>query len=104
MPSDEFLVTPWEVEGNVDYNKLTALFGTQPIDDAILARFKRLTGSIPPMLRRQVFFSHRDFNWILDRYKAGGKVRSVHRARAVRAHASWASDAVDLHEIPARRV
>ena len=73
MPSDEFLVTPWEVEGNVDYNKLTALFGTQPIDDAILARFKRLTGSIPPMLRRQVFFSHRDFNWILDRYEAGEK-------------------------------
>jgi tryptophanyl-tRNA synthetase len=73
MPSDEFLVTPWEVEGNVDYNKLTALFGTQPIDDAILARFKRLTGSIPPMLRRQVFFSHRDLNWILDRYEAGEK-------------------------------
>ena len=73
MPSDEFLVTPWEVEGNVDYNKLTALFGTQPIDDAILARFKRLTGSIPLMLRRQVFFSHRDLNWILDRYEAGEK-------------------------------
>jgi len=73
MPSDEFLVTPWEVEGNVDYNKLTALFGTQPIDDAILARFKRLTGSIPPMLRRQVFFSHRDLNCILDRYEAGEK-------------------------------
>ncbi|MGA3197800.1 MAG: tryptophan--tRNA ligase [Halobacteriota archaeon] len=73
MPSDEFLVTPWEVEGHVDYNKLTALFGTQPIDDAILARFKRFTGSIPPMLRRQVFFSHRDFNRILDRYEAGEK-------------------------------
>jgi tryptophanyl-tRNA synthetase len=73
MPSDEFLVTPWEVEGHVDYNKLTALFGTQPIDDAILARFKRFTGSIPPMLRRQVFFSHRDFNQILDRYEAGEK-------------------------------
>jgi tryptophanyl-tRNA synthetase len=73
MPSNEFLVTPWEVEGHVDYNKLTALFGTQPIDDAILARFKRFTGSIPPMLRRQVFFSHRDFNQILDRYEAGEK-------------------------------
>jgi len=72
MPS-EFVVTPWEVEGHVDYNKLMALFGTQPIDDAILARFKRLTGSIPLMLRRQVFFSHRDLNWILDRYEAGEK-------------------------------
>ena len=73
MPSDEFIVTPWEVEGHVDYNKLIALFGTQPIDEAILARFKKLTGSIPMMLRRQVFFSHRDFNWILDQYEAGEK-------------------------------
>jgi tryptophanyl-tRNA synthetase len=72
MPS-EFIVTPWEVEGHVDYNKLMALFGTQPIDDAILARFKKLTGSIPLMLRRQVFFSHRDLNWILNRYEAGEK-------------------------------
>ena len=71
--SSEFVVTPWEVEGHVDYNKLMALFGTQPIDDAILARFKKLTGSIPLMLRRQVFFSHRDLNWILDRYEAGEK-------------------------------
>lgn len=73
MPSDEFIVTPWEVEGHVDYGKLMALFGTQPIDDAILARFKKLAGSIPLMLRRQVFFSHRDLNWILDRYEAGEK-------------------------------
>jgi tryptophanyl-tRNA synthetase len=72
MPS-EFIVTPWEVEGHVDYNKLMALFGTQPIDDAILARFKRLAGSVPLMLRRKVFFSHRDLNWILDRYEAGEK-------------------------------
>lgn len=72
MPS-EFVVTPWEVEGHIDYNKLMALFGTQPIDDAILARFKKLTGSIPLMLRRKVFFSHRDLNWILDRYEAGEK-------------------------------
>jgi len=73
MPSDEFIVTPWEVEGHVDYSKLMALFGTQPINDAILARFKKLAGSIPLMLRRQVFFSHRDLNWILDRYEAGEK-------------------------------
>ena len=40
MPNNQFIVTPWEVEGHVDYNKLTALFGTQPIDEVILARFK----------------------------------------------------------------
>ncbi|HEX7514363.1 MAG TPA: tryptophan--tRNA ligase, partial [archaeon] len=37
MPNDQFIVTPWEVEGHVDYNKLIALFGTQPIDEVILA-------------------------------------------------------------------
>ncbi|MGZ4912136.1 MAG: tryptophan--tRNA ligase [Halobacteriota archaeon] len=71
MPSEEFIVTPWEVEGRVDYEKLITLFGTQPIDDHILARFKKLTGSIPLMLRRNIFFSQRDLNWILDCYEAG---------------------------------
>lgn len=73
MPSEEFIVTPWEVEGHVDYGKLIKLFGTQPIDDHILGRFKKLTGSIPLMLRRKIFFSQRDLNWILDCYEAGQK-------------------------------
>ena len=73
MPSEEFIVTPWEVEGHVDYNKLMVLFGTQPIDDELLARFQKLVGEIPLMLRRQVFFSHRDLDWILDTYEAGEK-------------------------------
>jgi len=73
MPSDNFTVTPWEVEGHVDYNKLITLFGTQPIDNAILRRFKKLTGSVPLMLRRGIFFSQRDLGWILDRYEAGEK-------------------------------
>ena len=73
MPSEEFIVTPWEVEGHVDYNKLMVLFGTQPIDDELLARFQKLVGEIPLMLRRQVFFSHRDLDWILDMYEAGEK-------------------------------
>ncbi len=73
MTEEEFIVTPWEVEGHVDYNKLMVLFGTEPIDGQLLKRFERLTGSIHPMLRRSVFFSHRDLNWLLDRYVAGEK-------------------------------
>ncbi|CAO3690053.1 unnamed protein product [Umbelopsis ramanniana] len=72
-------VTPWDVEGAVvdgvaqaiDYNKLINQFGTRAIDDELLQRFEKLTGRKPHVfLRRGVFFSHREFNRILDRYEA----------------------------------
>jgi tryptophanyl-tRNA synthetase len=64
-----FKVTPWEVEGEIDYNKLIEKFGTEPITQEILERVKKITGEIHPMLRLQYFFSHRDFDWILDKYE-----------------------------------
>lgn len=67
----KFKVTPWEVEGEVDYDKLIKEFGTSPITDAILDRVKKITGEIHPFLRRKIFFSHRDFDWILDLYEQG---------------------------------
>ena len=42
---DEFKVTPWEVEGKIDYNKLIAKFGTQPITQEILDKVKKITGA-----------------------------------------------------------
>jgi tryptophanyl-tRNA synthetase len=74
------LVTPWEVKGEVvdgkmkeiDYNKLVEQFGTKLIDEALLARFTALTGHPPhPFLRRGLFFSHREFDKILDLYEQG---------------------------------
>ncbi|KAI8346878.1 hypothetical protein EDC96DRAFT_554822 [Choanephora cucurbitarum] len=71
-------VTPWEVEGAVvdgvqqaiDYNKLIEQFGTKHIDEAMLERFEKLTGRKPHiLLRRGVFFSHRELHIILDRYE-----------------------------------
>ncbi|CAG8698128.1 7666_t:CDS:10, partial [Funneliformis caledonium] len=73
-------ITPWEVEGAVingqvqaiDYNKLIEKFGTQLIDNALLQRFQKLTGKEPhTLLRRGIFFSHREFSRILDRYEQG---------------------------------
>src|SRR3989304_7730025 len=69
----EFTVTPWEVKGEVDYDKLIREFGTTPITDELIERIARFTGDFPPFLRRKIFFSHRDLNWILDRYEAGEK-------------------------------
>ena len=44
MKEDEFIVTPWKVEGKVDYNKLVEKFGTELIDDELLERFVRDAG------------------------------------------------------------
>ncbi|MFH1455326.1 MAG: tryptophan--tRNA ligase [archaeon] len=66
-------VTPWEVESGVDYDKLIKQFGTQKIDDRLLNRIKKHTKELHPLLTRQVFFSHRDMNWLLDQYEKGNK-------------------------------
>jgi tryptophanyl-tRNA synthetase len=66
-----FNVTPWEVEGEVDYNELIEKFGTKPISQEILETVKKITGEIHPMLRLQYFFSHRDFDWVLDKHENG---------------------------------
>jgi len=66
-------VTPWEVSGEVDYNKLVKEFGVEKIDSKLLARIKKYSSQLPPQLRRNVFFAHRDFNWLLDEYEKGNK-------------------------------
>ena len=71
-------VNPWSVSGEVNedgtvkpinYSKLVEQFGTKLIDEALLERFERVTGHKPhQFLRRQIVFSHRDLEVILDRY------------------------------------
>lgn len=77
----EQVVTPWDVQGSVsadgkqlaiDYDKLVAQFGTRRIEPELLARFEKLTGHKPhPLLRRGMFFSHRELDKILDRCEQG---------------------------------
>ena len=71
MSSDEFVVTPWHVEGDIDYDKLIKQFGTQKISDDLLLKLQKITGEDHFMLRRGVFFSHRDLNLILENYEKG---------------------------------
>jgi len=73
MKEEEFVVTPWEVHGKIDYDKLIKKFGTKRIDSKLLERIKRYTGSLHHFLRRGIFFSHRDLDWILDEYDKGNK-------------------------------
>src|SRR5262245_44831392 len=72
----EDLVTPWEVaatgEAGVDYNKLLVRFGCQKLNDLQLKRLESLCNKpAHHYLRRDIFFAHRDFDLILDRYEKG---------------------------------
>ncbi|MFQ5710889.1 MAG: tryptophan--tRNA ligase [Candidatus Geothermarchaeales archaeon] len=71
--SEEFVVTPWEVRGKVDYDKLIRRFGTRRITKKLLRRIEEHTGDLNLFLRRGIFFSHRDLDWILDKYEEGEK-------------------------------
>jgi len=67
----DFKVTPWEVEGNIDYGKLIVKFGTQPITPELLYKIKTMTGEVHPLLKSGYFFSHRDLDWLLDKKMKG---------------------------------
>jgi len=74
MPDNtEFIVTPWQVDGEVDYDKLIKEFGTNKITYDLIDRLAKHTGEIHNLVRRKIFFSHRDLNWILDKYEASEK-------------------------------
>ncbi len=68
-----FKVTPWEVKGNIDYDKLIKEFGVSKIDDRLLDRIEKHTGELHHLLRRNIFFAHRDLKFILDEYEKGNK-------------------------------
>mgnify|MGYP003289319558 CR=1 FL=1 len=67
----DFKVTPWEVEGLVNYTKLVEDFGTHLITPDIIDKLKQFTGDIHPLLSLRFFFSHRDLDRIVDEYARG---------------------------------
>jgi len=70
---NEMVVTPWEVRGKVDYERLIREFGTQPLTKELLKRIAKHTGELHLQLRRELFFSHRDLDTVLDLYEKGIK-------------------------------
>jgi len=58
-----FKVTPWEVKGNIDYDRLIQEFGLQ--------KFKEVPKQLEEFIhyRRGIIFAHRDFNRINDAIK-----------------------------------
>ena len=70
---DKNIVTPWEVCGEIDYDKLIREFGVKAIDDKILERVKEQTGELHFFLKRKLFFAHTYFDTILDQVEKGNK-------------------------------
>ncbi len=69
--AEEFTVTPWEVKGRVDYEKLVKIFGTEFIGEELFKKIEALAGELHVLLRRRVFFSHRDLDLVLEDYEGG---------------------------------
>ena len=66
-------VTPWEVSGDVNYERLIKEFGTSQISDKI---YKKLE-NCHPLIRRRLYFSHRDFDKWLEAHEKGKKVSVI---------------------------
>ncbi len=73
MTEKEMRVTPWEVEGKVDYEKLVREFGTTAISEKIKKKLEKAH----PLLRRGIYFSHRDFDKWLEAKEKGKKVSVI---------------------------
>ena len=71
MVEKKFVVTPWEVTGEVDYDRLIREFGTQPISASLAKRLEETMGDAAYLVKRNIFFSHRDLNLVLDDYEKG---------------------------------
>lgn len=66
----EKVITPWQVSGEVDYDKLIKEFGTTLIDKKLRDKVKNLH----PLIRRGGYFSHRDFDKWLSHAESGKRV------------------------------
>lgn len=74
MALEEDIVNPWNVASKsstgVDYEKLIKRFGSQKIDEELVNRIEKVTGKpVHHLLRRGMFFSHRDMHLLLTLYE-----------------------------------
>jgi tryptophanyl-tRNA synthetase len=63
------IVTPWEVKGNINYDKLIEEFGLKKISPLLLKRIEQNAGELHHYLRRGIFFAHRDLDKALDEFE-----------------------------------
>jgi len=66
-------ITPWEIEGDVNYEKLVKEFGTSLISE----KMRKKVEKCHPLLRRGIYFSHRDFDKWLEAHEKGKRVSVI---------------------------
>ncbi len=57
-------VTPWDVSGDINYERLIKEFGIKPLPENLPEEFKKNL-----LFRRRIIFAHRDFERIIDALK-----------------------------------
>ncbi|CAB0015190.1 unnamed protein product [Nesidiocoris tenuis] len=76
IDNEDDVVNPWSVtsasQEGVDYDKLIKRFGSSKIDSELIQRWEKVTGKpVHHLLRRGLFFSHRDVHTILNLVEQG---------------------------------
>ncbi|RME52594.1 tryptophan--tRNA ligase [Candidatus Woesearchaeota archaeon] len=102
-------ITPWEVTGKVNYEKIIKEFGVSPITPKLKERLarhaKKKNKPLHHLIRRNIFFCHRNLDTLLNEYEKG-KPFFLYTGRAPSGHthlghliswilAKWLQDVFD---------
>ncbi len=68
--ANESVVTPWDVSGKIDCERLIKEFGIKKIDSSLLKKLET-HGKLNSMLRRNFYFAHRDLDLALKEHEQG---------------------------------
>ncbi|MGI0100906.1 MAG: tryptophan--tRNA ligase [Candidatus Micrarchaeaceae archaeon] len=72
--ADGFHVDAYKVEGNVDYEQFAKNYGLKLISPELETKLEKYSGKpLHFLLRRKIFYAHRDLDWIIDEYEKGNK-------------------------------
>lgn len=69
----DFIVTPWKVEGKIDYAKLEKEFGIQEITRELVDQIETKAGFSHWLLRRKIYFAHREVDRVLQAHNKGSE-------------------------------
>ena len=72
MKDEKMIVTPWEVKGTIDYDKLIKDFGLNLIDEKLYKKLGKYLGN-NLFLRRKIFFAHRDLEFVLNEFEKNNR-------------------------------
>ncbi len=71
--AEGFEVNPWKVEGKIDYDAFARSSGINLIDEDLIKRIAKYTGSPHFMINRGIYYAHRELSWLLNEYEKGNR-------------------------------